>query len=112
MPRLLKFLAIYDYKVGLYLTGALLYYISFRRRPSIGDVFVHFSAVLLLNQYYVNKAVQAMDEARYAELKESSRNYELAMQLEKVSVWDYWRSVFEDRLRPEDYSRILKMRPV
>lgn len=52
-----RMFTIYTYKPALYLGAATLFHLS-TKRPSLGVVFIHFCAILFINQYDLNQGMK------------------------------------------------------
>lgn len=105
-----EFIQIYSYKPVLYIVLAAAYHLRARSLRATW-LFVHAGALLTINQFDLNAGAQKVNPDKYQEYKEASRNYELALGMTEVSVWDYLKRVITEKFTTATYARLLQLRP-
>lgn len=88
MPDSMSSVKIYSYKPALYLGLAALAHLR-AKKLGAAWVIVHGSVFMLINQWDMNQGMRKLSQEKWSEYEEAMKNYELALKMNDVKIWDY-----------------------
>lgn len=110
MPDSVSFIKIYSYKPAMYLGLATLAHLR-AKKFGAAWLLVHGSALMLINQWDMNQGMRKLSQEKWSEYEEALKNYELALKMTDLKMWDYLKQVMQSRFSVEDYGRVLSRKP-